>query len=73
MKWFLFVILAVLALNLIVILLVGLILLSDWLRGHRKKPDITPFPGNPKGLPPTKNLKSSTGHASGRSRSKAGS
>jgi len=72
-KWFLFVILVVLGLNLVVILLVGAILLSDWVRGHRKKPDITPFPGNPKTVPEPKKLKASTSPASGESRSKAGS
>jgi hypothetical protein len=69
LKWFLFVILGVLGLNLVVIALVGFILLSDWIRGHGKKTEIKPFPGSPK----SKNLKRPGSLPPDRTRSKAGS
>jgi hypothetical protein len=55
MKWLLYIVLAILAMNLLVIVMVGVVLLNDWIR-NRKRPQATsPFsrgvPGG--GRPPT--------------------
>lgn len=44
MHWLLYIVLGVLALNLVVILLVGFVLLTDWMRNRTRGPRPVPKP-----------------------------
>ena len=37
MKWLLYIVLGILGLNLLVIIMVGIVLVSDWIRGRGRK------------------------------------
>jgi hypothetical protein len=43
-KWLLYIALGILALNLFIIAMVGIVLLNDWMRNRKRPPSTRPYP-----------------------------